>query len=196
MMVYWPGKTAPGTRVNTPTMPEDLFPTILQMGGVKDWKTVQKVDGKSLVDLFVKGSQLAGRESFASQKEANAFVVPESVSGIDPSRELVFHYPHQWKVEYRPEVDFLSTIIKGDWKLVYVMMNTVPGMHVLDGVPFELYNIKEDIGETKNLAAEYPEKVAELAKALGDRLRAWDAPMPVLRSTGEKVAWPDEVLNN
>ena len=193
MMVYWPGKTAPGTRVNTPTMPEDLFPTILQMGGVKDWKTVQNIDGKSLVDLFVKGSQLAGRESFSSQKEANAFVVPESVSGIDPSRELVFHYPHQWKVEYRPEVDFLSTIIKGDWKLVYVMMNTVPGMHVLDGVPFELYNIKEDIGETKNLAAEYPEKVAELAKALGDRLRAWDAPMPVLRSTGEKVAWPDEV---
>ena len=196
MMVYWPGKTAPGTRVNTPTMPEDLFPTILQMGGVKDWKTVQKVDGKSLVDLFVKGSQLAGRESFASQKEANAFVVPESVSGIDPSRELVFHYPHQWKVEYRPEVDFLSTIIKGDWKLVYVMMNTVPGMHVLDGVPFELYNIKEDIGETKNLASEYPEKVSELAKALGERLRAWDAPMPVLRSTGEKVAWPDEVLKN
>ena len=69
-------------------------------------------------------------------------------------------------------------------------------MHVLDGVPFELYNIKEDIGETRNLASEYPEKVAELAKALGARLRAWDAPMPVLRATGEKVAWPDEVVLN
>lgn len=198
MMVYWPGKTAAGTRVNTPVMPEDLFPTILEMGGVKNVRTVQEVDGKSIVPLVTKGSRMAEKAArtgqIASQKDANRFVVPENVSGIDPGRELVFHYPHQWKVDYKSEVDFLSTIICGDWKLVYVMMNTVPGQKVQDGEPFELYNIKDDLGETRNVAAQHPEKVEELARRLGARLRAWNAPMPILRSSGRAVPYPDELL--
>ena len=171
MMVCWPGRTAPGTRIDTPVVPEDLFPTILEMGHVKKYTTSQEVDGKSLVKL------LAGKPS-----------------DIDPQRPLFFHYPHQWKWEYKSEVDFLSTVIEGDWKLVYVMMNTVPGQRVQDGVPFELYNLREDIGETRNLAAEYPEKVAELARLLGERLRGWNAPMPIVRATGKPVPWPDELL--
>jgi arylsulfatase A-like enzyme len=171
MMVCWPGRTAPGTRIDTPVVPEDLFPTILEMGHVKKYTTSQEVDGKSLVKL------LAGKPS-----------------DIDPQRPLFFHYPHQWKWEYKSEVDFLSTVIVGDWKLVYVMMNTVPGQRVQDGVPFELYNLREDIGETRNLAAEYPEKVAELARLLGERLRGWNAPMPIVRATGKPVPWPDELL--
>ena len=171
MMVCWPGRTAPGTRIDTPVVPEDLFPTILEMGQVKKYTTSQEVDGKSLVKL------LAGKPS-----------------DIDPQRPLFFHYPHQWKWEYKSEVDFLSTVIVGDWKLVYVMMNTVPGQRVQDGVPFELYNIREDIGETRNLAAEHPEKVAELARLLGERLRGWNAPMPIVRATGKPVPWPDELL--
>ena len=198
MMVYIPGKTAPGTRINTPVVPEDLFPTLLELGGVRSLKTVQPVDGKSLVPLFTKRSRLAAKAAkegkITSQKEANAFVIPEEVSGIDPQRPLFFHYPHQWKVSYKEEVDFLSTVIVGDWKLVYVMMNAVPGQKVADGVPLELYNIREDIGERHNVAAQYPEIVARLAKVLGDRLRSWNASMPVVRATGKPVPWPDELL--
>ena len=197
MMVCIPGKTAPGTRINTPVVPEDLFPTLLELGGVRSWKTVQPVDGKSLVPLLTKGSKLAEKATrkgeITNQKQANAFVIPEEVSGIDPQRPVLFHYPHQWKVEYRQEVDFLSTVIVGDWKLVYVMMNTVPGQKVADGVPLELYNIREDIGERRNVAAQHPEIVARLAKVLGDRLRAWNASMPVVRATGKPVPWPDEL---
>ena len=138
---------------------------------MKKYTTSQEVDGKSLVNL------LSGKPS-----------------DIDPQRPLFFHYPHQWKWEYKSEVDFLSTVIVGDWKLVYVMMNTVPGQRVQDGVPFELYNLRDDIGETRNLAAEYPEKVAELARLLGERLRGWNAPMPIVRATGKPVPWPDELL--
>lgn len=36
---------------------------------------------------------------------------------------------------------------------------------------WELYNLKEDIGETKELAGQNPEKVKELAKALSECLR-------------------------
>lgn len=198
MMVFIPGKTAPGTRINTPVLPEDLFPTLLDLGGVKRYKTVQPIDGQSIVPLVTKGSHYAAnaarRGEISSQKEANRLVIPASVSGIDPDRPVLFHYPHQWKVDYKEEIDFLSTVIAGDWKLVYVMMNTVPGKHVADGVPFELYNIRKDIGEKHNVAAQHPEKVAELARLLGARLRGWNASMPVVRATGQPVPYPDELL--
>ena len=58
---------------------------------------------------------------------------------------------------------------------------------------FELYNIREDIGEKHNRAADRPDKVAELARLLGARLRAWNASMPVVRATGKPVPYPDEL---
>ena len=45
----------------------------------------------------------------------------------------------------------------GDWKLVSA--GTKGGVG-----PWELYNVREDRSELKNLAAEQPEKVAELSK--------------------------------
>jgi arylsulfatase A-like enzyme len=48
-------------------------------------------------------------------------------------------------------------IRRGDWKLVR-----------LDDKPAELFNLATDIGETKNLAAEKPEKVAELVAAIAE----------------------------
>jgi len=188
LMVKWDGKVAPATRVNTPVICEDLFPTILQMAGVKNYDVVQSVDGQSLVDLVTKGSKLAAkaakRGQITDQKSANAFVVPQSVSGIDPSRSLVFHYPHQWKPYDLVDIDFLSAVRKGDWKLVYRMRTR----------KLELYNLKTDIGEKNDLSALYPERVRELAAELSAKLRGWNSPMPTVRETGKSVPLPDELL--
>ncbi len=187
LMVKWSGKVAPNTRVNTPVICEDLFPTILQMAGVKGCNLVQQVDGKSLVDLVTKGSKLAAkatkRGEIADQKSANAFVVPEQVSGVDPERMLIFHYPHQWKPYDLEDIDYLSAARKGDWKLVYRMCTGA----------LELYNLKSDIGEQHNVAAEHPEKVKELAAELSAQLRAWHSPMPKYRATGKNIPLPDEI---
>ena len=62
------------------------------------------------------------------------------------------NYPHEvlfWKKENR------GVVRKGDWKLL-----RYPDR------PAELYNIKEDISESNNLAYKYPEKVRELFKVL------------------------------
>ena len=68
----------------------------------------------------------------------------------------------------------VSLIHAGDWKL----------MEYLEDGRLELYNLSDDIGETKNLATEMPEK----AKTLHDRLIAWradvNAPMPT-KNEGE-----------
>ena len=187
LIFRWPGKAAEGTRLNTPVINEDIFPTILEMAGVKHYETVQECDGLSLVKLITAGSKMVAkaqkRGEIATRKEVNAFVVPASVSGVDPERELIFHYPHQYRGEDQDDIDFMSAVRKGDWKLVY-------RMHTGE---LELYNLRDDIGERNDLAASHPERVAELAKALGDRLRAWKAPMPTVRATGKPVPMPDEL---
>ena len=187
LIFKWSGKVAPNTRVNTPVICEDMFPTILQMAGIKHYDVVQSVDGKSLVDLITKGSHLAAKATkkgeISDQKSATAFVVPESVSGIDPERELIFHYPHQWKGYELEDIDYLSAVRKGDWKLVYRMRTGT----------LELYNLSTDIGEKHNIAAQHPEKVKELSIALSARLREWQSPMPSVRATGKAVPMPDEL---
>lgn len=186
LMVKWSGKVSENTRVNTPVICEDLFPTILEMAGVKRAEVVQSVDGQSLVKLVTKGSKLAAKAAakgeITDQKSANNFVVPQSVSDIDPNRTLVFHYPHQWKPYDLEDIDFLSAVRKSEWKLVYRMRTGA----------LELYNLKTDIGEKSDVAAQYPEKVKELAVELSSKLRAWNSPMPRLRATGKNIPLPDE----
>ena len=188
MMVYWPGKTAAGMRVNTPVMPQDFYPSICEMAGVENPRTVQELDGLSFVKLVTDGSCLAKEAvengKIKNQKEANSFVIPEKVSGIDPERAVISHMPHQWRIEDQEDVDFLSAVRKGDWKLVYRMHDA----------KLELYNLKKDLSEKNDVAAKNPTIVRELAKCLGDQLRAWEAPMPVVKATGKLVPMPDEIL--
>lgn len=187
MMVYIPGQTAAGTRINTPVMPEDLFPTILALAGVDDYQTIQETDGVNLVPLWTKGSQYVAEAmsqgKITNQQEANAFHIPQSVSGIDPERSVISHYPHQWRIEDQYDVDFLSAIRHGDWKLVYRMHD----------LKLELYNLKEDLGERNDIADQHPDKVKELASELSNTLRRWEAPMPKVRATGKLLPMPDEL---
>lgn len=71
----------------------------------------------------------------------------------------------------------VSLIQAGDWKL----------MEYLEDGRLELYNLNDDIGETKNLASEMPKK----AKELHERLIAWraevNAPMPT-KNDGESAS--------
>jgi arylsulfatase A-like enzyme len=72
-----------------------------------------------------------------------------------PHETLYWRYGDQWAIRH------------GDWKLV-----AGNGGDKTNG---ELYNLADDIGESKNLAAENPEKVREL-KSLWDKWNAEQAP--------------------
>lgn len=159
MIVSWPDRAKPGSRVDKPVIIEDFFPSILEMAAVENAAVVQEVDGKSFCRL------LRG----------------EAESGCD--RVLTWHYPNKWKAAKLPGIDYMSAIRKGDWKLVYDM----------EGGRLELYHLSNDLGEQRNVAAQYPGKVKELAALLGKKLRGWQSPMPSYKANGLQVPWPDEV---
>jgi arylsulfatase A-like enzyme len=72
-----------------------------------------------------------------------------------PHETLYWRYGDQWAVRH------------GDWKLVAGV-----GGDLKDG---ELYNLADDVGESKNRAADMPDKVKEL-KSLWDKWNAEQAP--------------------
>lgn len=182
----WKGHIAPGTRLSTPVICEDMFPTILEMADVKDPKITQTVDGESLLTLITTGSKWAAdavKSGMATtQKEQTDLIIPEEISGINPERSLLFHYPHKWKPYDLTDIDYLSSMRKGDWKLVYRMANS----------ELELYNLADDIGERNNLAKQkkYQRKLKEMANEMTVKLTDWNAPMPVVKATGETVPMP------
>ena len=181
LIVCWPGKVPAGAREDTPAIAEDLFPTILDIAGVsydEPGAIVQELDGQSLIPgITAGGSVLKGAA------EGSAGAGAGSGAEVGAERALIFHYPHQWKPYRLDDIDYLSAVRKGDWKLVYRMREA----------RVELYNLREDIGETYDLAAENPEKCAELATILSDKLREWGSPMPFNPAEGKPVPFPDEL---
>lgn len=75
----------------------------------------------------------------------------------------------------------VGVIDSGDWKL----------MEFFEDHRLELYNLREDIGETKNLSASMPEKAKELHAKLVAWRAAVNAPMPQA-NTGAQPASDDK----
>ncbi len=189
MVVYWKGKVAAGTRINTPVVAEDLYPTILEMAGITEFDSVRPIDGQSIVRLLTDGSKAVrkamDRGEITNQKEANDFEIAADISGIDPQREVLAHFPHQWKPYQLHDIDYMSSLRKGDWKIVYRHREQ----------RLELYNIGEDITERNDLSQSHPEILKQLADALTAKLEGYDALLPTFRATGERVPMPNQLLN-
>ena len=110
-------------------------------------------------------------------------VLTGSVPPVLKDRPIVFHQPHTWGAR-GPGIEPFSAVRVGDWKLIYFHPDR----------RLELYNLSEDVGEVQDLASERPEVVQQLARVLGGQLRAVDAGMSIVSSTGEPVEWPDELV--
>jgi arylsulfatase A-like enzyme len=92
-------------------------------------------------------------------------LVPLLKSGEStPSRSLFWHYPHYGNQGGSPG----SAVRMGDFKLIQFYE---------DG-RLELYNIREDIGETQDLSQKMPEKTQAMQSLLNDWLKEIDAGMP------------------
>jgi arylsulfatase A-like enzyme len=83
-----------------------------------------------------------------------------------PDRDVLFwHYPHYHSSGWTPG----AAIRRGDWKLVHFYENQVS----------ELYNLKDDIGETNDLSEKYPDILRELEEELEEMQIETGAILPV-----------------
>jgi len=74
---------------------DDIFPTVLELAGVKKYNTIQQVDGKSISPFL-----------FDSKK-------------TDNEKVLLWHYPNNWTTINLKGISWASAIRKGNWKLIY-----------------------------------------------------------------------------
>jgi arylsulfatase A-like enzyme len=137
-LAWWPGKIPANSICKEPAMTIDLLPTITKMIGAK--LPGHKIDGKNILPLML------------------------SDNAKSPQKAYFFYYGNQ-----------LQAVRQGKWKLHfphgYRTMAGKPGG--TGGIPtrysqakidLALFDLEQDIGETKNLKSEFP----EIAKSLSD----------------------------
>lgn len=147
-IMRWPGQIPAGSVCNEPAMTIDILPTIAAI--INGQLPEHTIDGKSILPLL------------------------EGEDGATSPHEALFFYYH---------ANDLEAMRMGRWKLHFPhvyrsMVGRTPGM---DGSPgnydysvktgLELYDLHNDIGETTNVADEYPD-VVERMQELAERMRA------------------------
>ncbi len=149
--VKWPGVVKAGTTNDTPIIGVDLYPTFLEMTGAAPKKD-QVQDGISLVSLF-KGGKLSERSLFW---HFPAYLQSYGGKGPFEQRDPLFRSRPVGVVRY------------GDWKL----------MEFFETGDLELYNLKQDIGESTNLADSHPERLQQLHEIMKNWRHKTGAPVP------------------
>jgi len=103
-------------------------------------------------DFYPTLLELTGAELRPEEHQDGVSLVPLFKGKTLAERALIWHYPHYGNQGGEPS----SIIRRGDWKLI----------HYYEDGRNELYNLAEDLSETKNVASDYPERVEQLGKEL------------------------------
>lgn len=146
LIVRWPGIVQSGEVCVEPVTSPDFFPTLLEAAGLP-LLPLQHVDGESLLPLLKRKTAINGTAGFSGADSPN----PDAALKRDA---IFWHYPHYGNQGGTPG----SAIRMGDWKLI----------EFFEDGRIELYNLREDIQEAKNLACAFPERASSMRKRLDD----------------------------
>jgi len=153
-------------------------PMIVKWPGVTKPATVCR-DTVVIEDFFPTILEMAGVpwQGRTGQTVDGVSLVPllKGTGHTPADRAFVWHFPHN----YSGQTPF-SALRQGQWKLIY---------HHADR-RLELFNIADDISESRDLAKENPAQVAALAKLLSAKLRTMNAQMPTDKATGQTIPFP------
>lgn len=153
MLVRWPEVVQPGSVCGTPVHVVDVMPTLFELAGATPPEEYV-VDGVSLVPLLLGKGEL-------------------------PERPLYFYMP---LYDVRWGATPCAVIREGDYKLIEYFGDWFdPEGKYVSGRRVELYNLRTDIGERRNLVAEMPDETHRLVA----KLHAW------IKACGEEVPGPN-----
>lgn len=126
------------------------------------------------VDFFPTLLELTGKPATNTSALDGVSLVSMIRGAQTPAREAIFwHYPHYHALGINGPA---GAVRAGDWKLIEYYETTLTGK----GAPLELFNLREDPAETKNLAAREPKRAKELLKRLADWRASVGAQMPTV----------------
>ncbi|WP_149304079.1 sulfatase [Pareuzebyella sediminis] len=151
------------------------WPDKVEPGSVSDYQII-------IEDFYPTILEIAGIDSLKTIQKIDGESFLSVLTGeqeYQGVRPLFWHYPNEWGPD-GPGIGAASTIRKGDWKLIYYHASR----------KMELFNLKDDIGETSNLFKDHPEKAKELAEDLTQHLIDVNAQMPKDKHTGEQIEFP------
>jgi arylsulfatase A-like enzyme len=128
------------------------WPGVTRPGSTSDTPTIS-------ADFFPTLLDIAAVPDRPGHKSDGVSLTPLLRQSAPPeSRDLFWHYPHHQHYQQGGAMPF-GAIRSGDFRLI----------EFFDDMHVELYNLRDDVGEQKNLKAENPEKTHELRQ----RLHAW-----------------------
>jgi arylsulfatase A-like enzyme len=107
------------------------------------------------MDFFPTMLELAGLPPKPNLHADGRSLLPELTGKKGKARSLYWHYPHYHGSTWRPG----ASIRDGDWKLI----------KFYDYEKVELYNLKNDPSESKDLSKQNPDKTQKLE----NKLIAW-----------------------
>lgn len=153
------------------------WPAVIKAGSVTETPVIIEDFFPTLLEVA-----RASKARLVQKTDGKSFLpVLKDANVKQAERALVWHYPHRWIPAEGPGLHYYSAIRKGNWKLIYDQRNE----------KLSLYDLKTDIGEMHDLAAEQPGMVKVLAKELTVYMKERKVVMPVHSLTGKLVAWPD-----
>ena len=173
LIVRWPGRVTPRSVVRTPVHAVDLLPTLFEAAGA-DVPAGVEIDGRSLVKLATSGRD-------------DALV----------DRPIFQYYPFY---DLRWGLTPCASVRRGDFKLIEFFGDRVDADdRYRPGARLELYDLRNDLGETENLADSRPELAARLRGVLHAWMEETDAAPSILNArhdparafveTHDKPAW-------
>ena len=156
-ILAWTGKAKAGANSDILFQSVDFYPTLLSFVGLKP-RDGLKLDGLD------QSKALLGGES--------------------PRDRVFCHFPHGNATRDSVMDGFYAGtyVRKGDWKLLRFYARNDDGSDDL-----ELYDLKNDLGERRNLAKEKPELVKELNGLITDFLKETGAVIPKLNPNFGKI---------
>lgn len=146
--VSWPNVVKAGSTCDVPITGVDVLPTFAELGGA-ELPTGQPIDGRSWAPL------LRGEE--ALRDRAVFWHYPLYLAGAGYNQVIPVHGTDRMYWRATP----CSVIRRGDWKLI----------EFFESDSVELYNLREDPGESRDLSGKYRERAAEMRA----ELRRWRA---------------------
>lgn len=145
-IISFPGKIKPGIPINSPMMAIDILPTVAEITGSK--LPDAKIDGKSVWNIWTGETEQSPHQAYYFYYKIN------ELHGVRYGKWKLY-FPHSYRSLNGREGGKGGLPVNYDY-------NTIDDI--------ELYDLSMDISETKNVAAQHPEVVAQIEK-LANKMR-------------------------